>query len=88
MTRFCTTINERHSEKDATCIEYSLANFMLPTVLLGSITGVWFNEAMPEVVTQACLVVLLTVMGTKTAFKARETVLKENAKFEAEEAKE
>ena len=43
VTRFFTTINEKHSEKDATCIEYSLANLMLPTVLIGSIMGVWFN---------------------------------------------
>jgi uncharacterized membrane protein YfcA len=51
VTRYFTTCSERHSEKDATCIEYSLANLMLPTVLLGSIMGVWFNIAMPELVT-------------------------------------
>ena len=48
--RYMTTLKNRHPDKDATCIEYSLVNIMLPNVLLGSITGVFVNQIMPEIV--------------------------------------
>lgn len=51
ITRYCMTFNERHPNKDATCIDYGITNVMLPTVLVGSITGVFFNLALPAVVT-------------------------------------
>ena len=84
VTRFITNYNERNSERDATCVEYSVANVMLPTVLVGSIFGVWFNEALPEVVTQGCLIVLLAIMSYKTGVKSYELVKKENAAKEKE----
>ena len=42
ITRYIVTLKERHPDKDATAIEYGLSNVMLPTVLVGSITGVIF----------------------------------------------
>jgi uncharacterized membrane protein YfcA len=50
ITRYLITLNERHPNKDATAIEYGLSNVMLPTVLLGSITGVLFNQIFPAVI--------------------------------------
>lgn len=48
--RYFTTYKNRHPEKDATTIEYSLTNVMLPTVLLGSIVGVFLNTILPALV--------------------------------------
>lgn len=48
--RYVTTVNNRHPDKDSTCIEYSLTNLMLPTVLIGSITGVFINLLFPSLI--------------------------------------
>jgi uncharacterized membrane protein YfcA len=48
--RYFITIKQRHPEKDATCIDYGLSNVMLPTVLIGSITGVFFNLLLPPLI--------------------------------------
>ena len=48
--RFVITLNQRHPDKDAPCIEYGLSNVMLPTVLIGSVAGVFFNLLMPAIV--------------------------------------
>jgi len=52
ITRYAITTGDRHPDpnKDATCIEYGLANVMLPTVLVGSISGVIFNLLLPALV--------------------------------------
>lgn len=62
ITRYITTIKNRHPEKDATSIEYGLTNIMLPTVLLGSIVGVFLNTILPALVLQILLCVLLTFL--------------------------
>jgi len=50
VTRYLITLKERHPDKDATAIEYGLSNVMLPTVLVGSITGVLFAQVFPALV--------------------------------------
>ena len=50
VTRYITTLSERNAEKDSVIIEYAIANVMLPGVLIGTIFGVWFNQALPEVI--------------------------------------
>ena len=50
VTRYLITLKERHPDKDATAIEYGLSNVMLPTVLVGSITGVLFAQVFPAVI--------------------------------------
>lgn len=70
LTRFGTTLKKRHPHKDATVIDYSISNVMLPTVLIGSIMGVFMNIMLPDLVLQICLTVLLiflTVQSTKKA---------------------
>ena len=51
ITRYFITLNDRHPDKDATTIDYGITNVMLPTVMLGSIGGVFFNLIFPAVIT-------------------------------------
>ena len=78
LCRYMITINERHPDKDATCIEYGLANVMLPTVLIGSITGVIFNLMLPSLVLQILLTALLLFLAVQSGFKARSIYKKES----------
>ena len=50
ISRFALTYKVRHPIKDATCIEYSVTNVMLPVVLIGSVAGVFFNVIFPSAV--------------------------------------
>jgi uncharacterized membrane protein YfcA len=50
IARFAMTYKARHPKKDATCIEYSVTNVMLPVVLIGSVAGVFFNVIFPSAV--------------------------------------
>jgi uncharacterized membrane protein YfcA len=50
ISRFALTFKARHPQKDATCIEYSVTNVMLPLVLIGSVAGVFFNVIFPSVI--------------------------------------
>ena len=59
IARYISTLKHRHPDKDATCIEYSLSNVMLPPLLTGSITGVYFNILFPALVLQIGLSSLL-----------------------------
>ena len=47
IARYAITRNDRHPDKDATCIEYGLSCVMLPTVLIGSVAGVLINMVLP-----------------------------------------
>ena len=47
LTRFAMTYRERHPNKDAVQIDYTITNVMLPTVLIGSILGILFNIVFP-----------------------------------------
>ena len=50
VSRFAFTYKARHPLKDATCIEYSVTNIMLPLVLIGSVAGVFFNVIFPSII--------------------------------------
>ena len=82
ITRYITTLYERHTEKDSPIIEYGLANIMLPTVLIGTVIGVWFNEALPEIIVQFSIIAIQGIMAFRTCCKARELRAKEDAKEE------
>jgi uncharacterized membrane protein YfcA len=77
ITRYMITLGDRHPDKDATCIEYGLANVMLPTVLVGSISGVLFNMLLPSLVLQILLTVLLLFLSIQSGFKAKAIYMKE-----------
>ena len=57
---FLFSIWQRHPVKpNATVIDYSLANVMIPSVLVGSYFGILINVIFPEAVLTIFLVVLL-----------------------------
>ena len=68
--RFIVTINKRHPEKDAPVIDYGLANIMLPTVLVGSLIGVFLNLMLPALVLQICLSIVLAGLSLQSGIKA------------------
>ena len=82
ISRFVLTVNARHPSKDATCIEYSVTNVMLPVVLIGSVAGVFFNIIFPSVIIQASLTLLLLFLSIQSIFKARDIYRKENTEME------
>lgn len=44
---------------------------MLPTVMIGSVTGVYFANWLPPLVTQILLTVLLFFLAVQSGFKAK-----------------
>ena len=50
IVKFGFHLNDRHPEKDAVLIDYSLASIMLPAVMMGSMIGVIANQALPPLV--------------------------------------
>jgi uncharacterized membrane protein YfcA len=68
VTRYLITLNERHPDKDATCVDYSITNVMLPAILMGSIIGVFFNIAFPDICVEILLTLLLAFL-TWNAYK-------------------
>ena len=81
--RYFITLSKRHPNKDATCIDYSLSNVMLPTVLVGSVTGVFFNLLLPAIILQICLTLLLLFLTIQSGCKAKQIYKKESAEKKA-----
>ncbi len=61
---------------------------MLPTVMMGSFIGVIMNKAMPDLILQVCLTLLLAFLTVQSGFKAREIMRKENEKIKAKKKAE
>ena len=59
---------------------------MLPTVMMGSFIGVIMNAAMPDLVLQICLTLLLGFLTVQSLLKAREILKKENLKAKEQRA--
>ena len=57
ITRFLVNYKKRHPNKDAPCVDYSVISVMMPAVFVGSSAGVFFNTAMPPVVTMICMTI-------------------------------
>ena len=72
LTRYIMTMNDKHPNKDSTCIEYSLTNVMLPTVLLGSTAGVLINILFPNLVLKTGLGILLAYVSYKMGVKSKD----------------
>jgi uncharacterized membrane protein YfcA len=51
---------------------------MMPTVLMGSFIGVWFNIMLPEIAIQIILALLLFFLTFQAGIKARQIYTKEN----------
>jgi uncharacterized membrane protein YfcA len=78
ISRFLLTYKARHPLKEATCIEYSVTNVMLPVVLIGSVAGVFFNVIFPSVIIQISLTLLLLFLSIQSSIKASDIYRKEN----------
>jgi len=58
--RYFLTADKRHPEKKtAVALDYGLATVMMPTVMMGSFIGVWFNILLPDIAIQVILALLL-----------------------------
>lgn len=88
LSRFGFTYKARHPLKDATCIEYSVTNVMLPLVLIGSVAGVFFNIIFPSVIIQISLTLLLLFLSVQSVFKAKDIFQKENEDLKAKKSQE
>ena len=88
LSRFGFTYKARHPLKDATCIEYSVTNVMLPLVLIGSVAGVFFNIIFPSVIIQISLTLLLLFLSIQSIFKAKSIYEKENEAFKDKQESE
>ena len=50
ISKYILSLRKKHPEKDCVLIDYNLATVMLPTVLMGSLIGVFVNVAMPPLI--------------------------------------
>lgn len=82
LARFFMVVNKRHPEKDATVVDYSLANIMLPCVLVGSLFGVFLNLILPALILQICLSCVLILLALMSGFKAVEIYRQESGHHE------
>jgi len=59
-------------------LDYGLASVMMPTVLMGSFIGVWFNIMLPDIAIQIILALLLFFLTFQAGTKVIEIYKKEN----------
>ena len=78
ITRYLSQIKQRHPEKDAVCIDYSIASVMLPAALLGALVGVELKVLFPSSVILLLLTLLLVYLSYNTIAKGIEIRKKEN----------
>lgn len=87
LARYIITFDQKHPEKkQSVALDYGLASVMMPTVLLGSFVGVWFNIMLPDVMIQIILALLLFFLTFQAGIKAKQIYNKENKAIEAEKA--
>jgi uncharacterized membrane protein YfcA len=87
VTRYIITLDSRHPEKKTNvALDYGLASVMMPTVLMGSFIGVWFNIMLPDLAIQVILALLLFFLTFQAGTKAMEVYRKENKAFKAKSA--
>ena len=85
VTRYIYTLDKKHPEKkENVIIDYNLAIVMLPTVMMGSLTGVFLNIIFPAIVLQIILTCLLIFLSIQSLIKGKDMYRKETIKFEKE----
>jgi uncharacterized membrane protein YfcA len=76
--RYISVLSKMHPEKKTTvALDYSLVSIMMPTVLVGSFLGVWFNIMMPDFVIQMLLTMLLFFLTFKVTLNGIQLYKKE-----------
>lgn len=79
VARFFLTWSKRHPEKrDCVALDYGLATVMMPTVLIGSFIGVFFNIMLPDVVILVLLSLLLFYLSVQALTNGCKAYKKEN----------
>ncbi|CDW79605.1 UNKNOWN [Stylonychia lemnae] len=88
VTRYLYTLDKKNPEKkEYVLIDYNIAIVMLPTVMMGSLTGVFLNIILPAIVLQLILTALLVFLGIQSLMKGKDMYKKETIKFEQESLK-
>eukprot|EP00347_Sterkiella_histriomuscorum_P009932 403339320 len=90
VTRYIYTLDKKHphpDKKQNVIIEYNLAIVMLPTVMMGSLTGVFLNIIFPAIALQAILTALLIFLSLQSLMKGKDMYRKETIKFQQEAEK-
>eukprot|EP00347_Sterkiella_histriomuscorum_P016584 403352629 len=75
VTRYIYTLDKKHphpDKKQNVIIEYNLAIVMLPTVMMGSLTGVFLNIIFPAIALQAILTALLIFLSLQSLMKGKD----------------
>jgi len=84
VARFLLTWSKRHPEKkECVALDYGLATVMMPTVLIGSFVGVFFNIMLPDVVILILLSLLLFYLAVQATTGGCKAYKKENKAREA-----
>ena len=78
VTRFVVNINQMHPNGMMVSIDYSIAAVMLPTVLIGSLIGVYLNILFPSPILLIILTIVLLLLSIQSGKKAYITYKKEN----------
>lgn len=87
VTRYIITRDQKHPEKKScVALDYGLASVMMPTVLMGSFIGVWFNIMLPDMIIQIILALLLFFLTFQAGTKAMEVYRKENKLLKAKQS--
>lgn len=71
VSRFIVNRNQMHPAKNTVVIDYGLASVMLPTVMMGSLIGVYVNVILPPMILQIILTLVLLLLAIQTGIKAR-----------------
>ncbi|CDW75048.1 UNKNOWN [Stylonychia lemnae] len=83
ISRYIYSLDKKHPEKEnAVIIDYNLAILMLPTVMMGSLIGVYFNIMLPSILLSGILTILQLFIGFQSLMKGREMYKKETLKFQ------
>ena len=85
VARFLYSWHQRHPEKDATMIDYSIVIVMMPLVLVGSFVGVLINIILPPIILSAILTAILILLTLQSYFKGRQIYNKETQKLKTKQ---
>ena len=77
IVRFIYQIKNKHPEKKATHIDYGITIVMFPLVLTGTTIGVLVNLSFPPIILNACLCIILLILGIQSIFAAKKRYDKE-----------
>ena len=63
VTRFVVNLGQMHPNGHSVSIDYSIASVMLPTVLIGSLIGVYVNMLFPSPILLTILTIVLLLLS-------------------------